>query len=60
MKQAQKVPGYPIAIIKIVASSNAEDANVRHVAAVMFKNIVKFGWEPDEVSTFAFGRKVFT
>ena len=50
LKHAQRTQGYAIALLEIVASNAPEDATVRLVAAVAFKNLVKYGWHPEEVS----------
>jgi exportin-2 (importin alpha re-exporter) len=42
---AQKTPGHPLEVLRLVASSDAADAAVRQAAAVHFKNIVKNGWD---------------
>jgi len=44
---AQKINGHPLAVLRIVASSDIANSAVRQAAAVHFKNIVKKGWDVD-------------
>lgn len=45
LAEAQKIPGHPLLVLRLVASSDAADAPVRQAAAVHFKNIVKKSWD---------------
>lgn len=47
LKAAQRIPGHPLEILKLVASSDGTDPAVRQAAAVHFKNLVKKGWDPN-------------
>ena len=49
--EAQRQPGHPLEVLRLVASSDAAEISVRQAAAVHFKNLVKIGWdESKEVS----------
>jgi exportin-2 (importin alpha re-exporter) len=45
LEEAQKIDGYPLKVLQIVANANVPNPAVRQAAAVHFKNIVKNGWD---------------
>lgn len=45
LTEAQKSPGFPTEVLKIVASSDGTDLALRQAAAVHFKNAIKMGWD---------------
>ena len=51
LSQAGKVPGHPLHVLRIVASSDASNEAVRQAAAVHFKNLIKKGWDDAEGAT---------
>jgi len=50
LSEAQKIPGYPLVVLRLVASTDPSNTAVRLSAAIHFKNIVKKGWDISEVS----------
>lgn len=52
---AQEIPGYPLQVLRLVASADPNNSAVRLAAAIHFKNIVKKGWDVNrEVSIILF------
>ncbi|GKY96134.1 hypothetical protein MPSEU_000573500 [Mayamaea pseudoterrestris] len=44
LQEAQRIPGYPLIVLQLVAA-NTTDVAVRQAAAVNFKNLVKKAWD---------------
>lgn len=44
---AQKIPGHPLEVLRLIASSDVADIAIRQSAAIHFKNIVKKGWNAE-------------
>lgn len=45
--KAEKIPGYPLQVLRLVASADPANASVRLAAVILFKNIAKKAWPMD-------------
>jgi serine/threonine protein kinase len=45
LKEASKVDGHPLSVVRLIETEDASNLAIRHAAAVHFKNIVKEGWD---------------
>jgi exportin-2 (importin alpha re-exporter) len=45
LKEASKIDGHPLSVLRLIETEDASNLAIRQAAAVHFKNIVKKGWD---------------